>query len=97
VKSFAKRRGKKERFSHSIYIYACFGQKVAEFVKNRPRFLIFYRNAKNQEWMEQCKTHFDKNRPGQNQDFKDGIVCNYLKRKNLDKKFHLIRICFSPF
>ncbi len=47
--------------------------------------------------MEQCKTHFDKNRPGQNQDFKDGIVCNYLKRKNLDKNFHLIRICFSPF
>ena len=40
--------------------------------------------------MEQSKTHFDKNRSGQDQDFKDGIVCNYLKRKNLDKKYYLI-------
>jgi hypothetical protein len=89
VKSFAKRRGKKERFSHSIYIYACFGQKVAELVKNRPKFLIFYRKAKNQEWMGQSKTRFDKNKVGQDQNFKDGIVCNHLKRKKLDKKYHL--------
>ncbi len=40
--------------------------------------------------MGQGKTHFDKNRPGQDQDFKYGIVRNYLKRKNLDKKYYLI-------
>ncbi len=60
MKSFAKRREKKECFNHSIYIYACFGQKVAEFVKNRPGFLIFYRKAKKQEEIEENTTGFDK-------------------------------------
>jgi hypothetical protein len=53
--------------------------------------------AKKQEWMGQSKTRFDKNRAGQDQDFKDEIMCNYLKRKKLDKKYYLARICFSPF
>jgi len=47
--------------------------------------------------MGQNKTRFDKNRAGQDKDFKDGIVCNYLKRKNLYKKHRLVRIWFSPF
>lgn len=109
MKSFAKRRVKKEgvssflislfshRFSHSIYIYACFEQKVAEFEKNQADFLGFHQNTKNQGFRGQDNACFIKKRAGQNKYSTDEFVCNHLKRKKLDKKILFFGICFSPF
>jgi len=72
VKSFAKRREKKEgvscflfslffhRLSHSIYIYACFGKKVAEFEKNQGWFLLYRENREFRGSGEKNSTLFYK-------------------------------------